>query len=598
MGGLSGIIDLQGGPPLPDLARPLSVGVAHRGRADKGLFAEGPVVLTHRRMAGGAQDPNEPLVGERWVLAVDGRPHDAGSPALFERWEAAGIAALEDLNGEFALSAWGRKEQVLFLARDPCGTRPLYWAGDHRRMGWASEIPPLLGLPWVSRSLATDNLAEYLSFRYCHAPRTLLRDVHEIPPGHYLRLDARGIQVLRWWQPRWAPVGAETPDEGDTAERMDTLLRRSLERRMRLNAPTGLLLSGGLDSSAILYHLRELGHTVSAWTVGLHDDQVDESSFAARVAKVFETEHHVLRVTSGELVAALSEATIAMGQPLPSAAGALQHLVYEAMKAECRLILSGDGGDETLGGRGMERIASRLRRAQVVARLPGPARRLFRGLARRAGSQELAASAAHFGRDLDIGGSQVFDATERVGILRDPAMVRPGIRRTLLEPLYQEVSTDAINAILHVWQRGWLPQDSLARSDRMSAHASLVVRYPLLDQDVLNFTAGLPGVAKVPSQGTGFETKWPLRLAMKGRLPDELVHRPKRALHGPLDEWLRIQGKDWLRGRVEALIAADTPYFAPDGLRQLMGEHLDRRQNHGLKLWTVCLLQLWLEGLG
>ncbi|MEC8422371.1 MAG: asparagine synthase C-terminal domain-containing protein, partial [Myxococcota bacterium] len=453
--------------------------------------------------------------------------------------------------------------------------------------------------PWVSRDLATDHIAELLSYRYVNAPRTLYRDVQAVPPGHIVRIDAHGERTERWWRPRWSPPGAPPPKDEALVQQVDAALGRAVHRRAREDEDVAVLLSGGLDSSAILWHLTQCARVVPTYTIALADDLVDESSFAGRVAKVMGAEHRVVRVTNDDLVDNIHACTRMMGHPLPGAAAVLQHLLFKAIRPDARVVLSGDGGDEVLAGRGMEQVAQRLRGARLLGTATGPLSGTVKGLAGRLGLRDLAASSVHFGRDRNIGGSRVFHSAERVEILRDPGMVRPGIRRLVLDPLYQEVDSDPVNAILHVWQRGWLPEDSLFRSDRMAAHAGVEVRYPMLDRDFMGLAAGLPGPVKVHPVRLGWVTKWPLRQAMLDRMPDRAyVRRPKRSMPNPLDRWLRDQGRAFLRDAVEGLLADPTALFAPSAVRRLMAEHLESKANHGLKLWTLTLFHAWRTGMG
>ena len=595
MGGIAGIVHFQGAAPLLDQGRQLSSGVAHRGTDAKGMFAEGPALIAHRRFAVRQRTRTEPVSNERLVVALDGRLLGGqGAEEVLAAWDARGPECLSDLDGDFALAVWDRRRQVLWLARDPVGSRPLFWARQDGRLAFCSELPPLLGLPWVSRDIAVDHLAEYLSFRYVHAPRTLLRDVSAVPPGHVLRLSASGTHLRAWWRSPWSPPGAEHPDKEEVVQELDRLLQRSVSRRLSGDDAVGLLLSGGLDSSAILHHAAQELDAPRTFTVSIAEDDTDESPFAARVAKVMGAEHHLIQVSDRRFIDALTYATVAMGQPLPTAAGAVQAILFAELKRGIKIILSGDGGDELLGGRGMEQIAARLQRARLVSGLPGPARLVTRALAKQAKLNDWSASAAHFGMDRAIGGSRVFHSAERVRLLADPGMVRPGIRRTVLEPLYQEVDSDPINNILHVWQRGWLPEDGLARSDRMAAAAGIEVRYPMVDRALLRFCAQLPGTLKVYHRlRGGYTTKWPLRAAMADRLPDRLLHRPKRSLPNPLDLWLRAPGANFLREQVDSLREYDADLFVPEVVREMADQHLAGSENHGLRLWTLILFHIW-----
>lgn len=517
--------------------------------------------------------------------------------ALPGAWRAEGFSAVHRLQGEWALARWEPAGRTLWLARDPFGTMPLFWARDGERVAFASEIACLTALPWVSRDPALDRLAEYLSFRYVHSPATLLRDVSSVPPGHVVRIDPSGVHTRRWFEPGWSRPGDTPPDPDDAARQVDRSLRRAVQRRLPPDEAVAVLLSGGLDSSAMLFHARELRPDVAACTVAVADDPAAEIPFAARVATLLGAHHEVVRVSSEDLVAAVDRATVAMGQPLPSPAAVIQLLFFERLRAHRRVLLSGDGGDEVLGGRGIERIAARMRGSRAVGRVPRPARGLVRIAARRAGLRDLAVPPSNFGADRLIGGSRVFKSHERVEVVRDIGLIRPGIRRTVLDPIYQEVDTDPLNQILHVWQRGWLPEDSLARAGRMAAAADIELRYPLLDRELVALCNGWPSSAKLRRSGTRTLTKAPLRLAMQGRLPDRVLHRSKRSLPTPLDHWLRTGGVGFLRDRIQGVCDDPSQTWNATNVRSLVDAHLEGRANHGLKLWTLILYQAWRDTL-
>lgn len=596
MSGIAGIIHFRGDAPDRDQVHQLSTGIAHRGPHDKALVAEGGAAMAFRRFTTRGSHPAQPVTDGPLWLTCDGPLFSGSARDVLARWKESGPRCLDEISGEFAIAVWDQQRKVLWLARDATGSRPMFWTRRGEKVAFCSELPPLLRLPWVSREIAADNLAEYLSFRYVHAPRTLLQDVSVVPPGHLLRIDASGEHLERWWRPPWAMPGAEAPDEQRAVAHLDRLLGQSVERRLQGDSSVGLLLSGGLDSSAILHHAIKHAPDLPTFTVALSEG-IDESPFAARVARVMGAPHHLIRVSDRQFIDALTGATAAMGQPLPTAAGAVQQLLFAEIRRHVRVVLSGDGGDELLGGRGMDQVAWRLKKSQLVGRLPGPARLLTRGVARRARLNDWSASASEFGMNRAIGGSRVFHSAERVTLLADPGMVRPGIRRTALEPLYQEVDSSPLNNILHVWQRGWLPEDGLARSDRMAASCGLEVRYPMLDPELLVFTAGLPDSAKVHRRRTQYVTKWLLRQAMENRLPRQLLHRPKRSLPNPLNLWLRAPGADFLAEQVEGICEHDSDLFVPDVVRRLAAQHRSGEVNHGLRLWTLILFGLWRRSL-
>jgi asparagine synthase (glutamine-hydrolysing) len=596
VGGITGIVHFRGEPPSRDQVKQLSAGVAHRGPDDKNIFYAAPIGLAQRVFATERDAAKPPFINDRFVILIDG---SADRERTLEEWANKGPGALASITNGFALTVWDQKERVLWLARDPTGTRPLFFSHQGSKFAFASTLRPLLGLPWVSREIASDHLTEYLSFRYTHAPRTLLRDVQSVPPGHVARIDSSGVRIDRWWNPPWWSPGQTIPEFPMIADRIDTALRRAVERRLRTIQPTGVLLSGGLDSAAILHHATELlGSAPATFTVTMAGDKRDESAFAARVAETYGAKHSLIKVTTEDMISSVEQATLEMGQPLPSPAALVQHCLFQQIRHETRILLSGAGGDEVLGGRTMPDIAQRLRRARTVGRLPGPARSIGRRLAKRAGLSDLASSASYFGLERKIGGSRVFSADDRVALLRDPAMARPGIRTTILEPIYQEVTSDPINEMLHVWQRGWLTEDVLARADRLAANNRLHIRFPLLDSEFLATAASIPGFEKCRRKGVGYISKAPLRHAMQGRLSEQLLHRPKRAEPRPMAYWLRGQGSPFLRERIDALCDQSADIFVPDVVRTIMEEHLSGQTDHSVQLWTLVMFGAWRSSLG
>jgi len=349
----------------------------------------------------------------------------------------------------------------------------------------------------------------------------------------------------------------------------------------------GVLLSGGSASSAILRAVARRG-VARTYNVSFADGGLDEAAFAGRVAKLFGAEHTTVRVSREDFAAALPAVVEVLGQPLPSPAAVLQYIVAQQVRSEVRVLLSGDGADELLGGPAVASLARSLRASRVVGRLP---ELLRQPLTTAAGGR--LGEPSQFGLSKRIGGSQVFDTEARMEILRDPAIVRPGIQATLLAPLYGEVDTDSVNEILHVYLRGWLTEDSLLRADRTSMAAGVELRYPVLDRDVVDYLTGLPGRAKIKRRRGRWYDKWPLKRILEGDLPPRLVWRPKRGIPSPLDRWLRDDGEAFLWDHVELVCEDPRGLFRKDALRRMAREHASGRANHGARLWALFFFDLW-----
>lgn len=593
----------------------MSEAVQHRGPDDSGTWAEGPVVLVQRRLALTDAGRRQPIAANPHTLVLDGRIYELGSMArqldslgvrprtggdadmVLSAWSVWGSDTVQRLHGDFAMAVWDRRDRVLHLARDPAGVKPLYYAWRDGRFAFASDVRALLLLPWVSRDVAVEEIAEYLSFRYTHAPRTLLKDIHLLPAGHVARVGGTGVRLHRYWLPQYAAAQAVEPTEDEARDRLELLLDRGVQRRIVADVPVGVLLSGGTASSAItaLATRRRAMKTVN---VSFADSGADEAAYAGRVASLFEAEHSTLRVSRDGFLDAVPRTVAALGQPLTSPAAVLQGLIAEhARELGIRVLLSGAGVDEVLGGPAAASLVREIRAARLGSRLPGPARGLLRAALGSVGRGQALDDPEHFGLHRSVGGANVFDHEARIQVLRDPALVRPGIRRLALEPFYAEVDTDPINQVLHVYQRGWLSEDPLLRSDRLSMAAGVEVRYPMLDRELVEWAASLPGSAKLKRRHGRYVGHWPLVRLVEQQVGAELAWRPKRGMPAPLNRWLRGPGEAFLWERIEGVCEDPLGLFQADRVREMARRHAAGDEDFGPRLWTLIFLDAWLRTL-
>ncbi len=523
----------------------------------------------------------------------------SASEVLLDYWDRLGIDALGHFEGAFVaavLDRTARDGPTLHLLRDAFGIRRLYWAQKGGRFAFASAVRPLLDLPWVSRELAREHLAEYLSFRYTHAPRTLLRDLSLLPAGHRLIHNASGTRVEPWFKLRYSPPFAPLPPDPPTLKELEQRLNRAVASRSSGKERVGVFLSGGLDSSAIALYASRLG-PVHTFTVGMQDSEGDETPYAGRVANLLQTRHEVLRVTAIDFRDALDVVIGRSDQPPPDPAAMPQYLLARAARPHVDVILSGDGGDEVFGGRMVGVLAREMRISALLSRLPG------RSLLARAmrSRPELGEPSAPFGLTRLIGGVHAFNRGSRAALLREPGWVREGVRRLALEPLYREVTSDPINEILHVYLRGRMAEDALPRAGAAASLAGIGLREPLLDRDLVSFLAAIPGQWKVRTHVGGAVTKWPLRELLRPILGRQLVQRPKRVLPGPWRRWL-TDGQPFIAERIAALREDRYRLFLPGAIDTLLqsldhGANRDDQRGAEGQLWTLLLLDAWMRDL-
>ena len=504
-------------------------------------------------------------------------------------WLDDPIRAINDCPEAFIMIAVDRTHHRCWLSRDAMGFENAYWA-RHREGLWVGGSVKLVNsiLP-EQPELAMEHLSEYLSFRYTHAPRTLYKDRYSLIAGHFSIIGHQKVHEERWYRPLWYEMGQTIPTEREAILELDYLLRRSLESDLFSGTKMGVLLSGGLDSSAILYHASELGYQLHSFTITLESVDADESPFAGRISHLYNSPNHLLRLESNDLIEAIFYTVDQFDLPITTPAAAVHYVLSQFSHQWVDKLFTGDGGDEIFGGRSMPNIARRMRRSKLIHRLPKVSQVGLHKVAKKVGKASWFSNLNQFGLQESIGGSDVFDAHQRAELLQDPAYIRPNVRTRILTNFYQEIDSDPINDILFVWQRGWLVEDSLYRVRTVDPNTS----FPMLNRELREYFAKLPGHYKVRSQGVDFYGKWLLRESMKKRMPNRLLSRPKRTMMAPLDRWLQYDGRSFLAQQITEMTRKENHIFQPNRLQTLYREHTTGQRNHGLQLWTLILFHLW-----
>ncbi|TNE84684.1 MAG: hypothetical protein EP330_28860 [Deltaproteobacteria bacterium] len=612
MGGFVGLVDFTEAPDR-DVLEAMSRAIEHRGLFGEQQFADGPVAIAHRRRSNQAA-AMPMVVADDVVVALNGWIYDhtevarragtgrmmkSDTDAFLEAWRRWGFDLTQHVDGVYSAAIWRRDTHELHLLRGRMGAKPLYWSRSGGRFAFASTLSALRRVPWVSSEIGREQLAEYLSFRVVHSPRTLIRDIHQVEPAHWLRLRKDGLATRRYWRPHYSPANAPKPRESDVVPALQEAVEHAVKRRMSGGLSTGLFLSGGLGSTAIAAAARSLHKELPTFTLSFADDPHPESPFAGRVARLLGLEHHDVVIGTGDIARGFGRGVAAMGHPIGHPALFLQMALAEAASERVDAIFTGDGSDELFGGRMLDPIIRRLRMAQRIAKLPPPVRFGLRlALSRSTRGRQMSAPTESYGLELGIGGSNLFSTEERARLLKDPRLVRPTVRYDVLAPFYSDLDTDPVNQVLHAYMRSWLVEESLARADRVGAAAGVDLRFPLLDREVLTLALALPGSFKVRRRGGSMHSRWPLRAMLKGIIPPPLVNRPKRGMPAPMDRWLEHQGRVFLEQQVERLLDDPNGLWHPDGVRAVRAQLGQPGTQAGTKLWALFILEEWLSQLG
>ncbi|MDZ7338620.1 MAG: asparagine synthase (glutamine-hydrolyzing) [candidate division KSB1 bacterium] len=604
---------------------PMASLVRHRGPDDHGSYWDGTCGLAHQRLSiidlsVAGRQPMGSEDGSVWV-AYNGEVYNfrelrrefnldqrhrfvsrTDTEVVIHLYEELGPACFKELNGMFAMALWDRRERTLYLARDPYGIKPLFYMQWQGAFWFASEIKALLMAPGFEARPSLEALFHYLSFDFVPDELTAFEGIRELRPGHVLSLRPGGqIHIERFFDIDYAVQQSMT--EQEAIEQSLRLLTASVERQLIADVPVGVMLSGGMDSSALTALMARVRgdsdfHTFS---LAFEDDSFDESWYARVVAETLHTHHHEILVTPQRVRELLPRYLCYIDEPYADGSAIPTYLLAECAKDYVTVLLSGEGGDEFFSGydthlaykmrRLYRKVPALLRRgviAPLVNRLPVSDKKLsFEFKAKRfVRGAEMDTATSHFAWRVVLAEEakrQVLREPERFGFAPSVSYFQHAFAHCQ--------AADELNRLLYVDYSFHLPDDLMIKNDRMTMAHSLEARVPYTDNELVSFLATVPVGLKLK----GTRKKHLLRSALRGILPPVILNKKKVGLEMPYSRWLREELRDLSERYFAAGRLADTGLFNPDGVRLLWEEHLAKRVDHGRFLWGLLNYMLWHE---
>ncbi len=592
--------------------------ITHRGPDDEGTLVEDGVALGMRRLsiidlAGGHQPMsgcdgaaaltvvfNGEIYNYRELkLELEARGHrfktDSDTETIVHAYEEYGERAVEFLRGMFAFAIWDARERKLFIARDRVGKKPLYYT--RTRTGaflFGSELKSLIEHPEFRRELNYDALDAYLSFGYVPDPLCIFKDVHKLPPGHYLTFDGKRVQCERYWDFTYEPA-TENRAEEDYIEELRALLDEAVRIRLVADVPLGAFLSGGVDSSTIVGLMaRHSSRPVKTFSIGFREDSFDELKYARVAAKHFATDHHEFIVTP-DICRIVDELAWHFDEPFADSSAIPTYMVSKLAREHVKVVLSGDGGDELFGGY-TRYVVDRQRKH--FARLPRFIRRglmqpLGRMLPHGAPGRNFINNVALDSVDRYIDSMSVFTTLNKRSLCAPDFTGRladaDGAVKIFRRHAANVRTDDALDHLLYLDSKTYLPGDILTKVDRMSMAVSLEARVPLLDHKLIEFVTRIPASMKLK----GLETKHIFKRAVRGLVPDEILDRPKQGFGVPIQQWINEELREHIREVVTDPHTLARGYFNPAYVAVLFDEHERERRDHSMQLWSLFMLELW-----
>ena len=604
--------------PGTELLRELTDRLAHRGPDAAGslhrpvLGGDWTLALGHRRLSilDLSDAGTQPFESDDIALAYNGEIYNfielrgdlealghrfetaTDTEVLLRAWRQWGAAALPRLRGMFAFALWDARARELVLARDPFGKKPLYLMPSAGGLIFGSEIGPLTRFPGFDRTLDLASVDEYFQARYVPGPHTFFRAIQKLPPGHLGRWRDGKLQLERYFTPPVAHVAPGRETFAHNVERLAAGLDEAVRIRMRSDAPFGAFLSGGLDSSTIVALMAaHSSRPVRTFAVGFAETDASELPYADRVAERFGCDHHALIVRPSDVIDRLPEAIAARGAPVSEPSDVAILALSHQARASVKMVLTGEGSDELLGGYPKHRVDRHVGRYQALVPaalhraliaplagwLPYRARKLKLALDALGEQDPARYQLAWFG----LGEADL----TRASLGHNPAPPRNPW------PFEGAAAQSRLRRMLFFDQTSWLPDNLLERGDRMMMAGSIEGRMPFMDVALAELVATFPDRHLTGAPGA----KAVLRAAAARWLDRVTLERPKVGFRVPVEAWFRADLASYLEDLLLGEDAQVSRLLERQTIVRILALHRDGRRNLEKMIWTLLNFELFLR---
>jgi asparagine synthase (glutamine-hydrolysing) len=597
----------------------MAAAIEHRGPDDEGYHFAGPVGLGFRRLS--IIDLNtghQPISNEDGsvIVVFNGEIYNyqdlrrelrakghmfktqTDTEVLVHLYEEHGEQMLGRLRGMFGFAIWDQRNRKLLLARDRVGIKPLYYHLGKTSLSFGSEIKAVLAGSDCITDIYPEMIDRFLTFFYMPGTETLFKDIHKLAPGTYLVFEKGLAKVRQYWDLHFTET--VTKNEDEVSAQLLSLLEETVASHMISDVPVGFLLSGGVDSTAMLsLAAGKTTQETSSYTVGFAaPDIVDERPYARIAARRFGTEHHELEISAKQFRDFLPGYVWHMEEPVCEPPAVALYYISKLASKYVKVLISGEGGDEAFAGYSNYRNLLWLERikrlfgnrqgllAAGVSGLNGALRSKTIAKYQRLVGVPLAdyyysrtSTPYHFFNKhaCDLYSSEFMQQVDKSRSLR-------GL------PTYPSANghLGTLESMLYVDTKTWLPDDLLIKADKMTMANSVELRVPFLDHRVLEFAAGIPADYKV-KWGT---TKYIAKKALKNCVPEEIINRPKAGFPVPYERWLRTDLRDFVRSVLLDRETMNRGYFNRTALAKLIDDD-SKHGGYSKELFSLVVLELW-----
>lgn len=590
----------------------------HRGPDGAGTFTSEGIGLGHRRLsiidlAGGAQ----PVTNEdgRLHVVFNGEIYNfielreeltakghifttrSDTEVIIHGYEEWGFDCVNRFNGMFSFALWDGNTNRLFMARDHLGIKPLYYVRLSDKLLFASEIKSLLQDGDCIKAVDIKSLGELFTFRYVPSPNTLFKDIKKLPPGHFMTVDDRGVEIKRYWY--WTPQIISVYREEYLINTYQTLLEDAVKLQMRSDVPVGLFLSSGIDSSVLLALMsKESSQPINTFTIGFEDGELtNETNDARKIAARYGAHHSEMIVTAQDYELYYDRYLWDIEEPVGNESAAAFYFVSLIASKKVKVALTGQGADEPWAGY-HRHIGVKL--SHLYSKLPGIItehilkkavmglprnERLKRGVIALHEQDILTRFAMIYSFYSGEMKSHLFKDWVKEEMLSNNYEAKEALRH-----LQSDVSSlDLLSQMLYIDTRSNLPDDLLMVGDKTSMANSLEARVPFLDYRLIEFIETLPSHLKLK----GFEGKYLHKKSLEKWLPKSDIYKKKKGFSNPVDKWLRGKMRKYI---VECLFSnnsAVNKYFNKRYIEELVRLHENKKEDYMRQIYLLISFELW-----
>jgi asparagine synthase (glutamine-hydrolysing) len=611
-----------GGDDLAGLLRRMTGSMVHRGPDDEGFYVRNGVGLGHRRLSiidlGTGKQPianedgsvvvvfngeiynyeslRDSLVGKGHVFQTR-----TDTEVIVHSYEEYGEEFLQKLRGMFAFALWDDRNRTLLLARDRLGIKPLYFSASPDWILFSSEIKGILqDAEFGGADVNPEAIDSFLRCYFVPGQETIFRKIRRLLPGWYLKVCNGRVAERQYWDLNF---GTKFHGRGmdDLKQKLDSLLRETIRGHMLSDVPVGFLLSGGVDSTALLhYAVDETSKDISTFTVGFSGQNfADEREYARMVARKYGTRHFDMTISSGDFQDFLPAYVWHMEEPVCEPPAIALYYVTKFAADHVKVLISGEGGDEAFAG------YPNYARYPMVGRMgqsAGPLRKplswilkyfvgSFKGGKYKKYGYIFGEEARKYYYSRTSGPFTLYNVRWEAicsDYMKDIHCNNSGFN-SVFENYFQNVKENSdLDKLLYVDSKTWLPDDLLIKADKITMANSVELRVPFLDHEIMEFAANIPPKYKV----RGKKTKFLLKETFQGIIPDEILHRKKTGFPVPYDVWMRNE----LKGRIKEILldprSLGRGYFNGVALENLLNDN-NKNGFHSKEIFSLLVLELW-----